>query len=477
MRPTLTALSAALVLLTLPPIAAADIVPQIAGGKKAKVGSYGYVVRLETNTDRGRQSFCSGSLIAPRYVITAAHCLAFSDNEYSDRLQNTGLGVRFANLPGAPARRVVRTSYWKDFNPYLMAEKLQADIALLELAEDGPTAPVEVSALTPAMTKKPLMILGYGPRNHKNEEMSKALIAGKTRVRRPAACSYRDKENHFRPFVAGEICTTSKMPKMTAGGCQGDSGGPLLGLGKLVGVTSWSLEANCEVKPKKRETVFARVSFAQEWLRRQTGAALFGLPAIAPKQEEPPVGKTWVKEVDSERIVAKASLPSGEGDKQAQTAIQVTGYEMQIYYRENKTLTGFRPGLGRAQFNIAADGQSASLSAPGQFGLCTATIADDYLVDGLLGVSCPGGQWQATIVAKISVTLKNNNTEEKAVSVPVTSENPEVVIDIPQSLIDLDPKDLQVFLFARFYNEDDNGTSAQFDSKKISLTESNNSTE
>ncbi|XP_030242780.1 trypsin 3A1-like [Drosophila navojoa] len=52
------------------------------------------------------------------------------------------------------------------------------------------------------------------------------------------------------------------------GSCKGDSGGPMVnGNGVLVGVVSWGKPCALPNYP----SVFARVSYVREWIRKHTG--------------------------------------------------------------------------------------------------------------------------------------------------------------------------------------------------------------
>jgi secreted trypsin-like serine protease len=237
--------------------------PSIIGGSVAKAGRWPFVVALVRTeiADNFAAQFCAGTLVSPRHVLTAAHCVeqaATGDLQVLVGTQNLRRGGWRVTLAGIRIHPKYNT-YTGDF-----------DIAVLRLAK-----PV-------ASIKPPKLLSDQGERRYAGP-WSDAKTVGwgdtspdfvsdyPTRLHEVAIdviptprCNAPDA---YDGSITGRMLCAGRME----GGrdsCQGDSGGPLLvksrsgRFDRLAGLVSWG--EGCA--KKGHPGVYTRVSVHRDWV-------------------------------------------------------------------------------------------------------------------------------------------------------------------------------------------------------------------
>jgi secreted trypsin-like serine protease len=236
----------------------------IKGGSLALAGQFPWQVSLVASliSNNADAHFCGGTLIAPSWVVTAAHCVdSMLPEQINVLVGTTSLGT----APGRiKVKRIAPCDGWNSATG-------QNDIALLEL--DQPVnvkdaAPIQIISATDdqAITSgTALFVSGWGT----------------TDATGPASADLRWVSIQYidtalcntAPFYGGAV-TDGMMCAGTLDGsadaCAGDSGGPLVlqnGFAKsLVGVVSWGDTSGCG-KPDK-PGVYTRVARYADWISK-----------------------------------------------------------------------------------------------------------------------------------------------------------------------------------------------------------------
>jgi trypsin len=217
----------ALALAASPPGGAAEPSQRIVGGGKANAVGWQFAVALTQK----RRFICSGSLIAPTKVLTAAHCV------------KTGKRRQLSVLAGSawisPHRRRPRIKVTAvAIDPAYNGRKDSHDFAVLTLASAPEAQPIALAtrAESKAATRPGRIVRsgGWGTRSAFGINVARRLKTTKERVYAARKCDreYR-KSRGFQG--ASMICVLgkrigrvhSRLP-FRATSCEGDSGGPLV---------------------------------------------------------------------------------------------------------------------------------------------------------------------------------------------------------------------------------------------------------
>lgn len=235
----------------------------VIGGSTAYPGEFPFMAYVY---EGARGISCSGSVVAPRVVLTAAHCV--TNFRTGAKFSPDGFRVTTGNVDWTSAERqesaVTRVARYPRFSLNGRDQGF-GDAALLQLAT--PTTAVPLPLASGAQSAKAIQVgtratvAGWGITRPEAKDPSKYLI-WTTLVIEGTRC-----EGLF-----GRICAID-FPRASAGVCHGDSGGPLLartsGAGFVQIGISQAVYGHCSTR---RPGVFMRIDAIGAWLHRQIHA-------------------------------------------------------------------------------------------------------------------------------------------------------------------------------------------------------------
>lgn len=228
----------------------------ISGGADATLPSYAFVVKL----DIGGMRSCSGALVQPLWVVTAASCFKFGEQPVSsgppprpttatvgrpDLTANSGYVASVVQLIPAPGRNLV--------------------LAKLAKRIEGVT-PIRIAA-GPAASGERLRVAGYG-------RTSREWVPLRLQVATFSVQS-ADATTLSIAGAGSESGADTGAPSPLVNTCKGDAGGPALrdqnGMLELVAITNTSWQSGCLAEKETRTgATQARVDDLAGWIAEQT---------------------------------------------------------------------------------------------------------------------------------------------------------------------------------------------------------------
>jgi trypsin len=234
--------------------------PEVIGGTPVAQGGFPYAVFIQAATGGGAFQACTGSVIAPTVILTAAHCVFANTTGPLLAASAFSVVTGTVNRPsGTPPANVVAVHP----DPYFNPTTLQNDAAILVL--NAPTAAPVVTLATSASAalyaaNTVVSYAGWGETvADVGSSAATQLQSGTASVLPNSTCQ---SAVEFHPGVT--LCVGG--PSYRPATCHGDSGGPLVAntaAGPVqIGITSYSAAAGCGIAPD----YFTRVSSIVNWV-------------------------------------------------------------------------------------------------------------------------------------------------------------------------------------------------------------------
>ncbi|MBA1347481.1 trypsin-like serine protease [Rhizobium sp. WYCCWR 11146] len=259
---------------------------RVIGGQAAKKGEWPWQVKILAPDPEQRGRFgghCGGSLIAPRWILTAAHCVTSGRSGKQDLFARDLLIVEGKSKidkviavdgPDKPGLAVEDVIIHEDFDRKVFAN----DIALIKLAEPAKSKPAILASAADDEVEAaghPAVVTGWGYTKADHGWDDKYLPTELQEVELPIVpredcrAAYRDSSMRMNPIDERNVCAGYAEGGKDA--CQGDSGGPLVAQRPdkrwiQLGVVSWG--AGCA--EAEHYGVYTRVAAFRDWIAAKT---------------------------------------------------------------------------------------------------------------------------------------------------------------------------------------------------------------
>lgn len=254
--------------------------PRIVGGDEAERGDWPWMTALiDSSASSPYSGFrCGGSLIHPRWVVTAAHCVNeswyFWEWELDPEDIDVVIGAHDLTTDAGQRIKVKRIIS----HPAYDSSAHDSDIALLELEEDAPYSSLPLVPKDTALAGKTATVIGWGRTDPDIYGASETLQQVSAPIVSNRTCQESYSEIDIN-ITDNMVCAGYSEGGKSA--CYGDSGGPLI----IPSGDSWQLAGvvSCGygcAKPKYY-TIYTRITQFIEFIQEYVSDLTITLPEHA----------------------------------------------------------------------------------------------------------------------------------------------------------------------------------------------------
>jgi secreted trypsin-like serine protease len=264
----------------------------IVGGRPASIAEFPSLAFIEAH--EGKHGFaCSGTVVAPRVVLTAAHCVEEIETGTITPAANYAVATGVTDPSEAGIGNVfhiAETHVFPGFDPGILHG--DAAILILSTPTSAPPMPMAGAGDAPLYTGgATVQLTGWGLTSAKAEEEPGGLRTTPMLVQTPTSCKQKTRSFYRSYSQTAQVCLLAAT--RASGGCFGDSGGPAIGQRAdgspvEIGITSTG-GPNCSTR---LPNVLTRVDYVSTWVTEWIAAVETGAP--------PPAGATTLPAMTKE---------------------------------------------------------------------------------------------------------------------------------------------------------------------------------
>ncbi|XP_030763777.1 trypsin alpha-3-like [Sitophilus oryzae] len=213
---------------------------RISAGLDAARNQFPYQISLRVINGNSLFHICGGSILSPRWVVTAAHCTYYAADQFW-----VTAGILLQTDTEIPNQQTVAVSNYINHPLYPGGYSVSAnDISVMRLASlltYGINVQPIALPVTGDIPSGTAVVSGWGSLGPPNNVAPNNLQFVEVPLLSKDDCAsliayLSGMDNPFR--TAFNLCTTT-YPSSTEAVCNGDSGGPLVHNARLVGIVSW----------------------------------------------------------------------------------------------------------------------------------------------------------------------------------------------------------------------------------------------
>jgi secreted trypsin-like serine protease len=289
---------------------------RVTAGSPAAEGRYSYICSLRSSSSPYSDSFCGCAVVAPRIVLTAAHCL--DQDDPSLRLPRVEIG-RYRRVDAVRPGLDPPLTEADDGIERLRCERsvvhpgwsfatTRNDVALCYLNEPTDWQPVGLADVPAPQPGTPLVVIGWGTERAGAPEQAQTLQRAEMPLVDLEACN----ATFNGALRQGQLCAGSAAAfgQLVADACQGDSGGPLVleggggenggnGGDTQVGIVSFG--ESCGILPG----VYTDVAAYRRWIG-ETALAMAAEAGLAPEDVAQILPAAMAPDAEERAVVAAA---------------------------------------------------------------------------------------------------------------------------------------------------------------------------